>query len=1019
MLGLQQSTLALILPAALNQQNPLPFKTTKDGRAFIEFTPENGNKISLEYYNKDPDKGSVKSVYFFDQEGNNTKILLRNDPKKNEWNTYEIKNGVQKLLPDKWVGNYRASLNQESELQIIITDYKNNPSYFEKTIDLKGNASYQRTTDTKAKLSGDANGILSKVERADGTSVTVTGNEIVCEYIDYSEKSEKRTKQTISWSFDKEKQKWTSNQGKEQSSSPLSPDGTITFINKEGLSQTIFDNGVITITNKDGSKIKHSQNSTSYLFNYSEYRIEFDTENKIQNITLIEKGKKKALIDSTDVIDLKFGENKSLVLSKKSGSQIFLYTNLSHKEINAEGQLIEAVNSFGSKRTFEHDNSGNVIKIKEVLSSSKEEHYFHALKNKNGETTSYFIKSKESKAPTFLIDKNIILDDLGRITKINHTPDPMKIPQMTSVLEYKDNTLEIIKLTTELKRNDKIATQTYTRSTDKDYQWEVARNKDQAKTKIGNILLTDKADLAIGFADTTTLLHINGISELSKNMEIVQIPELEIIELTEVDKNGSYDYKEAGIAKTSSIFKLGNEKGLYQHPVISEAREELLKTLTTNLQNSNPARLAQIKSLMVSFEYRMLLLGDFREQLVKGEKTEIAKEVRDTYRNLSSLINENKTSIYKDKKDRLNLAEQILCHVAEPRTINQGMNPTCNITTVEIYTAAMHPANYSNLIRNVVQNYSLIRKDAVNPANNNKVYHLNKIPTQALQMQNSSYNLFELMNYNNLRTPASTIFQISAINATRIIENSANYVYVGGDPQFNFGEIINASEYINGKKMPYLSFNKLNTYQQAYDDFLSMGVPVGISTEGGRHVQVVFPQLGMGKNGKAIFTGGVHVDNSNGPFSEQMSTDGKPPWMHNFKDTLSGQLGDLKKIFGDQRETISHGQKNNVETLRELRGIIRGKDVKEGDVLEYGATWCGPCQTFNAQLRDNPSGNYFSDNPNISKVHVVDVDKFRLLPTGDSLGESDSVPRYFQYQNGKWLDFKENTPGNYKIRVNP
>ena len=101
MLGPQQSTLALILPAALGQQNQLPFETSKDGRIFIEFIPEKNNKITIEYYNKDPDKGLIKSVFLFDQEGKMIKTLLRTDPKKNEWEIFEIKNGTQNKIPDK------------------------------------------------------------------------------------------------------------------------------------------------------------------------------------------------------------------------------------------------------------------------------------------------------------------------------------------------------------------------------------------------------------------------------------------------------------------------------------------------------------------------------------------------------------------------------------------------------------------------------------------------------------------------------------------------------------------------------------------------------------------------------------------------------------------------------------------------------------------------------------------------------------------------------------------------------
>lgn len=161
-------------------------------------------------------------------------------------------------------------------------------------------------------------------------------------------------------------------------------------------------------------------------------------------------------------------------------------------------------------------------------------------------------------------------------------------------------------------------------------------------------------------------------------------------------------------------------------------------------------------------------------------------EVAETYRQVNRLLSGHDGSVL-SQADRARLSEQILFEAAHPELIDQGLNNTCNVTTLEARTFERNPASAARLITDVALTGKYVTPDGVT---------VNVERTGGLIPDNESLatlqkpfkaKRFDDVSQDGVRTYAGQIFENTAVNIhyADVMSGPAlsrnGYVYQPGD----------------------------------------------------------------------------------------------------------------------------------------------------------------------------------------------------------------------------------------------
>jgi hypothetical protein len=173
-----------------------------------------------------------------------------------------------------------------------------------------------------------------------------------------------------------------------------------------------------------------------------------------------------------------------------------------------------------------------------------------------------------------------------------------------------------------------------------------------------------------------------------------------------------------------------------------------------------------------------------------------------------------------------------LHNIASPKRINQGQNPTCNITTGEIFAACRHPEKYADTLKQVAVDGKLITTTGKEVVLDREAY--TAAPDEKVFDPEGSYK-------GNRRNWASHIVENAGINAfTQFAPKGPatwGYRYIGRDSQGNSvnpimggPEIQKAVKELWGGDMPYIAHNVAPSAEQLWAYKKEGNFPVGIPT---------------------------------------------------------------------------------------------------------------------------------------------------------------------------------------------
>lgn len=263
-------------------------------------------------------------------------------------------------------------------------------------------------------------------------------------------------------------------------------------------------------------------------------------------------------------------------------------------------------------------------------------------------------------------------------------------------------------------------------------------------------------------------------------------------------------------------------------------------------------------------------------------------------------------------QDHLNtLTETALHNIANPMEIDQGAHPTCNITTVEVYSASKHPDEYTRLAKEIALTgqWKTAAGDivtppanALKPGDDEKAYSLDKpnsekrnLASQVVQMTLIN-GLYETGNMDRTKdgkvtesrkdwkyvmVPSQKVTSTEAMNGMqvtvtrtigedRLVDGRGQAVgKEDAGPSLTVDDNRTASQMMLGYKMPYINGPyKVENNPWVYDlpDEARLlkakadgHLPMGVPTMGGVHVQTIH-DIQKGKDGNLILL----LDNQHG-----------------------------------------------------------------------------------------------------------------------------------------------------------
>ena len=307
---------------------------------------------------------------------------------------------------------------------------------------------------------------------------------------------------------------------------------------------------------------------------------------------------------------------------------------------------------------------------------------------------------------------------------------------------------------------------------------------------------------------------------------------------------------------------------------VSSARKEL-ETAAANAK----LNLARLQERMNEFESRATNNGI------------TSKQVSDSYSRLTELLVATRNGPHFDTVTRQRLVELVIHNIARPTKIDQGAHPTCNVTTLEVYTAARHPDVYADLVKQVAltgeyetrTNETVhIPKAALMPGDDEKSFDMDKPASnkrnhasQIIQMTFIN-GVYETGRYHStdhqgkkidctgyryvMGPPVKTWFTLPDGNRAfttdedKLIDGNGKQIrdiqgQLSTSPIFIGTDVLAASEMVLGYKMPYLnSPYKVENQPWVFDlptkeRLLKLKkdgqFPLGVPTRRGNHVQTI------------------------------------------------------------------------------------------------------------------------------------------------------------------------------------
>lgn len=285
-----------------------------------------------------------------------------------------------------------------------------------------------------------------------------------------------------------------------------------------------------------------------------------------------------------------------------------------------------------------------------------------------------------------------------------------------------------------------------------------------------------------------------------------------------VDESGNYSYRSADgkemLARASDLLKASDK---------SESVEDSRAALE-ELAESRGIKVERLKSFMDRFESRAETAR--KEGIVAPTEEQIAK----TYDNLRQLLEGKEGSNYFDDKQRNRLCEEALYNISQPTRINQGANPTCNMTTGEIFMASRQPDKYAEVLRRVALDGQLTTTSG-------KLVNVH--PSALLPTQEEGMFDPEVDYKSNCRNWASHVVQIFGINSFTKFQQPNAYLpawgheYRGGDanPCMGGDAIKQAVKELTGADMPYIEHGVAPTEEQLWEYKKAGNFPIGIPTQ--------------------------------------------------------------------------------------------------------------------------------------------------------------------------------------------
>ncbi len=286
--------------------------------------------------------------------------------------------------------------------------------------------------------------------------------------------------------------------------------------------------------------------------------------------------------------------------------------------------------------------------------------------------------------------------------------------------------------------------------------------------------------------------------------------------------NGDYQYRGAnGKLHFAPADRLRHRTGSFDSGDIEEARSNL-----EDMARSHKVNMKRLTRYMDQLEKRC------RQGASDGMKVPGEEQIARTYETMSRLLEGSGHKNFLNEKQRIKVCEQAMQNIAFPKHIDQGQNPTCNITTGEIYTASRRPERYADLMKQIAFSGKFEYKDGKGKT------HTVRPPNRGLfpGYEEAHFNI-DRAHKDGTRSWASKIFQVTAIN-------SVTPGYSGGDPSFGIDRILSGTRRVSGDKMPYVGHRGGASLQMVPESTLwrlkkEGNLPCGVVTMGFAHVQVI------------------------------------------------------------------------------------------------------------------------------------------------------------------------------------
>ena len=289
---------------------------------------------------------------------------------------------------------------------------------------------------------------------------------------------------------------------------------------------------------------------------------------------------------------------------------------------------------------------------------------------------------------------------------------------------------------------------------------------------------------------------------------------------TENNSETKTDSNKERIARAAELLKPSDRSDS-----IEEAREQL-----KDLARASGIKIDRLTASMDKFEKRA------KEAAAEGIKGPSDEQIAKTYDNLSELLKgklgKDSGKEYFNAKERAQLCEEALHNISAPKRINQGQNPTCNITTGEIFAACRHPEKYADTLKQVAVDGKLITTTGKEVVLDREAY--TATPDEKVFDPEGSYK-------GNRRNWASHILENAGINTfTQFAPRGPatwGYRYIGRDsngngvnPIMGGPEIQKAVKELWGGDMPYIAHNVAPSAEQLWAYKREGNFPIGIPT---------------------------------------------------------------------------------------------------------------------------------------------------------------------------------------------